>query len=101
MHSRNALSPFSQPLALAYSLLPSYSLLSSTHVRTHGTLESGDYSQSNAADGNEGTRWSSNQNENNWLKGDGQIPRKVEQVAILWESAYCAEYAIQYSHDDR
>ena len=88
------------PFLLSHNLSLLHILSFRQRACTHGTLESG-YPQSNAADGNEGTRWSSNQNENNWLKGDGQIPRKVEQVAILWESAYCAEYAIQYSHDDR
>ena len=52
-----------------------------------------------AIDGNEGTRWESAQTDDEtWTLDMGQ-KRIFNTIKILWEGAYCTQYALTYSND--
>ena len=52
-----------------------------------------------AIDGNEGTRWeSSHTDDETWTLDMGQ-KRIFNTIKILWEGAYCKEFALTYSND--
>lgn len=52
-----------------------------------------------AIDGNEGTRWESSQTDDEtWTLDMGQ-KRIFNTIKILWEGAYCKEFALTYSND--
>ena len=53
----------------------------------------------NAIDGNDGTRWeSASTDDETWTLDMGQ-KRIFNTIKILWEGAYCKEYALTYSND--
>lgn len=53
----------------------------------------------NAIDGDEGTRWESSQTDDEtWTLDMGQ-KRIFNTIKILWEGAYCKEFALTYSND--
>ncbi len=54
---------------------------------------------SNAVDGNSGTRWSSEFNDNEWIYVDLGSNKNISKVALDWEAAYASEYKIQVSND--
>lgn len=59
------------------------------------------YVASNAVDGNDSTRWSSDSgSSNHWIKVDLGSNHTINQVKINWEAAYAVDYAIQVSTDD-
>ncbi len=52
-----------------------------------------------AIDGNDGTRWESSQTDDEtWTLDMGQ-KRIFNTIKILWEGAYCKEFALTYSND--
>jgi hypothetical protein len=53
----------------------------------------------NAVDGNTGTRWSSAYTSQEWIYVDLGSPKKIDEVRLLWESAYGKSYKIQISDD--
>src|SRR6202012_2092091 len=52
-----------------------------------------------ATDGNPGTRWSSVQNDNEWIYVDLGSEQEVNGVGLNWEDAYGKEFKIQVSDD--
>ena len=52
-----------------------------------------------AVDGNKGTRWSSDFDNNAWMYVDFGKEYKVSKVILIWESAYGKSYDIQISND--
>ncbi len=50
-----------------------------------------------AVDGNANTRWSSAFADDQWLAIDMHQPRRIESIAITWNSAAAAKYAIETS----
>ncbi len=57
------------------------------------------YPESNAIDGNTGTRWASARSDNQWYMVDLGEKSKVEKINILWEAAAGKEYKVQISDD--
>jgi hypothetical protein len=53
----------------------------------------------NAVDGNAQTRWSSAYEDNQWIQLDLGSTVAFDQVVIVWEQAYAANYVIQVSGD--
>ncbi|GAA0354647.1 discoidin domain-containing protein [Actinoallomurus spadix] len=53
----------------------------------------------NATDGDQGTRWSSEYKDDQWIQVDLGSPRRFDRVAIVWETAYPKTYVIQVSDD--
>ena len=53
----------------------------------------------NATDGNPGTRWSSEYEDDQWIQVDLGSPSAFDRVAIVWEAAYPKTYVIQVSDD--
>ena len=52
-----------------------------------------------AADGDRGTRWSSEFSDPQWLAIDLGTPTEISRIELLWEAAFSREYAIQVSLD--
>jgi len=52
-----------------------------------------------AFDGNIGTRWGSNYDDNEWIYVDLGLAKTVGAVTIYWETAYGQAYKIQVSND--
>jgi hypothetical protein len=58
------------------------------------------YNQQNAIDGNMGTRWASNNNDQEWLYVDLGSTKTVSEVKINWAAAtYGKNYTIEVSND--
>lgn len=55
------------------------------------------YVAANAVDGDEGTRWASARNDNQWFIVDLEESSTIQGFEILWEGAYGKEYKIQIS----
>ncbi|MFI5730859.1 discoidin domain-containing protein [Kribbella sp. NPDC051587] len=53
----------------------------------------------NAIDGNDGSRWSSAYNDNEWIQVDLGTAKAFDQVELLWETAYASLFEIQVSDD--
>jgi hypothetical protein len=53
------------------------------------------YSPANAIDGNLGSRWSSDFNDNAWITVDLGQPMLFDRVVLNWENAYGKAYLIQ------
>ncbi|EWC62306.1 putative penicillin acylase [Actinokineospora spheciospongiae] len=53
----------------------------------------------NAVDGNTGTRWASDWNDNQWLTVDLGSTRSVSRAVLKWEASYGKSYRIQVSTD--
>lgn len=56
-------------------------------------------SSANAVDGNEGTRWSSEYSDRQWIYVDLGKIQDVSSVILYWETAYAKQYQIQVSCD--
>ncbi|MBN1411102.1 MAG: discoidin domain-containing protein, partial [Spirochaetales bacterium] len=54
----------------------------------------------NAVDGNTETRWGSNWADNEWIRVDLGTATGLNQVVLLWETAYASVYSVQGSNDD-
>ncbi|WP_432163587.1 discoidin domain-containing protein [Streptomyces tendae] len=65
---------------------------------TASTAES-DHPASHATDGNPGTRWSSQYEDRQWIQVDLGSSRRLDRVAVVWETAYPKTYVIQVSED--
>ncbi|MER7762942.1 discoidin domain-containing protein [Streptomyces sp. NPDC097619] len=52
-----------------------------------------------AVDGDRGTRWASEWNDNQWLRIDLGSPSLVKRVTLDWEAAYGKAYRIEVSDD--
>ncbi|MDX6261101.1 MAG: hypothetical protein QOH84_2789 [Kribbellaceae bacterium] len=52
---------------------------------------------SNAIDGNDKSRWSSQYNDNEWIQVDLGEAKAFDQVELLWETAYALTFAVQVS----
>ncbi len=59
---------------------------------------SGDLNAENAVDGDEGTRWSSDFYDNQWIRIDLGEELPVDKIVIKWEDAYASEYKIYFSN---
>jgi hypothetical protein len=55
----------------------------------------------NAVDGNTGTRWSSQYNDNEWIQVDLGATTAFDRVVLLWETAYAMDFIVQVSDDGR
>ena len=68
---------------------------------TASSIHSQGYLPPAAVDGNAKTRWASRgfQGQPEWLQIDFGEPVKVDQLTIVWEAAYAAEYRIEVSAD--
>ncbi|AEY85517.1 glycosyl hydrolase [Streptomyces hygroscopicus subsp. jinggangensis 5008] len=63
------------------------------------STEEADHPAAHATDGDPTTRWSSQYEDNQWIRVDLGAPRRFDRVAILWETAYPKTYTIQVSDD--
>ncbi|MCW8125868.1 discoidin domain-containing protein [Microbulbifer halophilus] len=52
-------------------------------------------------DGDEGSRWSSNYEDHNWIYLDLGESYRIDKVKLLWEGAYGRDYDIQVSGNER
>jgi beta-glucosidase len=52
-----------------------------------------------AVDGNDGTRWSSDFSDPQWIAVDLGKPMTIGRVRLVWEDAYALAYTIQVSQD--
>lgn len=80
--------------------------VSGTNVALDGdTTESGSENSGMAADkavdGDKGTRWSSNFDDNAWMSVDLGDTYEINKVIITWENAYGKAYDIQVSADGK
>ncbi len=55
----------------------------------------------NAADGDDGTRWSSEFSDPQWIAVDLGKPQTIDHVRVAWEEAYATAYAVQTSLDGK
>ncbi|GII55114.1 hypothetical protein Pth03_35030 [Planotetraspora thailandica] len=53
----------------------------------------------NAVDGDDGTRWSSAYQDDQWIQVDLGSPVDFDRVTIVWEQAFALDYRIQVSGD--
>ena len=53
----------------------------------------------NATDGNEGTRWLSAYNDNEWISVDLGSAKEITSIKLNWEAAYGKAYKLQVSDD--
>lgn len=51
------------------------------------------------ADGSNGSRWSSNYSDNEWVYVDLGEPKEIASVVLEWEAAFAKEYKLQISDD--
>ncbi|MHB1687149.1 MAG: glycoside hydrolase family 3 C-terminal domain-containing protein [Ignavibacteriaceae bacterium] len=66
---------------------------------TASSLESTSYPASNAVDGNNSTRWSSQFSDPQWLMIDLGSVFNIDKVVISWEAAYAKEFELLISND--
>ena len=64
---------------------------------TASSIENDNMKEENAVDGNEGTRWASSWNEDEWITVDLGATYSVSSVFLNWEGAYASQYKIQTS----
>ena len=64
---------------------------------TASSIENDNMKAANAVDGNEGTRWASSWNEDEWITVDLGATYSVSSVFLNWEGAYASQYKIQTS----
>jgi hypothetical protein len=64
-----------------------------------GSQDAG-YAPANAVDGNAGSRWSSDFNDNAWMTVDLGQPKAFDRIVLRWENAYGKSYLIQTSNDN-
>lgn len=57
------------------------------------------YAPDRAVDGNAGTRWASDWNDDQWLRIDLGAPALIKRVTLDWERAYGKAYRIEVSSD--
>jgi hypothetical protein len=62
-------------------------------------MQDGDRAAANAVDGELGTRWSSKQEDNQWIYVDLGAPKKISEVKLDWETATAKDYDIEVSDD--
>lgn len=69
---------------------------------TASGVESGTNTTPDAViDGNPDTRWSSDYNDNAWLRVELKDATQIDHVKIRWEAACAPSYKIQVSNDDK
>jgi hypothetical protein len=66
---------------------------------TSSSIDNSSDEPGNAVDGNPNTRWSSAYEDNQWIQLDLGSTVTFDQVTIVWEQAYAADYVIQVSGD--
>lgn len=69
------------------------------NVIASGSQDSGSL-PTNAVDGNLGSRWSSDFNDNAWMTVDLGQPKAFDRIVLRWENAYGKSYLIQTSNDN-
>ncbi|THV28742.1 discoidin domain-containing protein [Glycomyces paridis] len=75
-------------------------LLSQDRPASASSTENPDYTPASAAfDGDPGTRWSSQFDDDEWLQVDLGDRFDLSSVELVWEGAYAASYEIQVSAD--
>ncbi|SDC94863.1 Exo-beta-1,3-glucanase, GH17 family [Glycomyces harbinensis] len=75
-------------------------LLSQQRPASASSEESADYTPASAAfDGDPGTRWSSQFNDDEWIQVDLGDVFDLTRVELVWEAAYATAYEIQVSAD--
>ena len=74
--------------------------LSQGKTATASSVESADYTPAKAAvDGDNGTRWSSQSTDAQWLQVDLGSSKTIGSVQLRWETAYAKAFTIQTSQD--
>lgn len=63
------------------------------------STEESDHPAAHATDGDTGTRWSSQYEDQQWIQVDLGAAKRFDRVAIVWEPAYPKTYVIQVSDD--
>lgn len=58
------------------------------------------FSPGRAVDGDSGSRWASEWNDNQWLRIDLGSANRVGRITLDWEAAYGKAYRIEVSTDD-
>ncbi len=69
-------------------------------VTASGMQDAGD-GPTNAVDGNLGSRWSSDFNDNAWLTVDLGQPKQFDSAILRWENAFGKAYVIESSNDNQ
>ena len=67
---------------------------------TASSQESASFPAANATDGNQGTRWSSQFSDPQWLEVDLGSTQSICQVVLNWETAFGKAFQIQTSNDN-
>lgn len=68
---------------------------------TASSSEGPAFAPENACDGQDGSRWSSQFAEPQWIAVDLGGPRRIEAIRAAWESSYARRYEVQVSDDGR
>ena len=76
-----------------------YGIVSNKKTATASGAESDAMNEAKALDGDIGTRWSSNFEDNAWITVDLEKVYSVDKVVLNWEGAYGEDYKIQVSTD--
>ncbi|MEJ8640889.1 discoidin domain-containing protein [Streptomyces sp. MS1.HAVA.3] len=74
-------------------------LLSQGKPATASSIEGAGTSASAAVDGDNGTRWSSQFADPQWIQVDLGAPARLSQVVLRWETAHAKAYRIELSTD--
>jgi hypothetical protein len=77
------------------------SLISQGKPVTASSAQADDVAASFVNDGNDGTRWSSQWSDPQWIRIDLGAPATISQVVLQWEGAYGKSFQIQTSTDDQ
>lgn len=80
--------------------VPSANLARGKVVTSSGAQDDG-YAASNAVDGDLGSRWSSDFNDNAWITVDLGQSTQFDRVVLNWENAYGKAYLLQASNDNQ
>jgi hypothetical protein len=70
-------------------------------VATSSGVQDEGYAPKNAVDGNLGSRWSSDFNDDAWITVDLGQQTQFDRVVLNWENAYGKAYLIQASNDNQ
>ncbi|CAD6547052.1 Beta-galactosidase [Paraburkholderia sabiae] len=76
--------------------LPSANLARGKVATSSGVQDEG-YAPANAVDGNTGSRWSSDFNDDAWITIDLGTPTQFDRIVLNWENAYGKAYLLQSS----
>ncbi|MEU9239384.1 discoidin domain-containing protein [Streptomyces sp. NPDC048385] len=86
-------------LSVGDSTRPGVDLALHAAAKASSTDQDG-HGAANVTDGDEGTRWSSDYTDDQWIRVDLGSPQSFDRVDLVWEQAYAKTFVVQVSSND-